>query len=134
MRWGKASLGEMDSQEFVDAVLVLLIGKHAPHPLRMAEIPEDVKAKANVADVFRRLVEFEILTSIEGGDGYQLSRPPTCITLLDVREAVAGRMEYSTEFEFLAPEASDLIRGVLAEINTSVRTKLAQTTLADLMA
>lgn len=85
--------------------------------------------------ILRTLVTHDILRSTRGVEGgYRLSRPPADISLLEVIEAIDGKIAASIE---LNPEGSGRyqarLAAVLGQVTASTRRELANVSLSDLL-
>ncbi len=91
-------------------------------------------SRAHLAKVLQRLARAGLIASTRGrGGGFQLARDPARTTLLDVYEAVEGRLEVC-ECMFAEPQCrGDCILGdALGVASGIVRDRLARTRLSEL--
>jgi Rrf2 family protein len=89
----------------------------------------------HLAKVMQRLVRAGLVQSVRGpGGGFALAADPRRTTLLDVHEAIEGKLEVSACL-FDEPQCCGacLLGDTLAEANQLVHARLARTRLADLV-
>ena len=103
----------------------------------LAEICRRRKLKRDyLAKICRKLVQANLVDAVRGkAGGYRLSRPPEEITLLDVIEAVEGRLALNL-CQYHPPKCGDLdcpVRPVWEDLQEKVRSALAGKTLAELI-
>jgi Rrf2 family protein len=84
--------------------------------------------------VLRSLVTADILVSTRGSEGgYRLRRPPSDLSLLEIIEAVEGKIESPQgDVEFLPQRSSQALQETLREIAEVTRRQLAGLRLAEL--
>ena len=90
-----------------------------------------------VLQIMRQLVTSGIVTSTRGRDGgFQLAKPANKISLLEIIEAVEGRIGADGEVDFagLTKDSKASVEKALAAIEVDARKRLAAITLADLRA
>ena len=85
--------------------------------------------------ILRSLVTHGILKSTRGVDGgYVLWKEPTEVSVLDVIEAIEGPFSHEVAFgEGLSERTQNQLGTILEEVTESVRTKLANVKLSDLI-
>ncbi len=87
--------------------------------------------------VLRKLVTHGILVSTRGiAGGYKLAKPASKITLLEIVEAIDGRIGANGDVDVagLSKESTATVEKALAAIEADARKRLAAITLADLRA
>jgi Rrf2 family protein len=89
-----------------------------------------------VLQVLRRLVNDGILASTRGVfGGYKLAKPANKITLLEIVEAVEGRLEYGVPCDLaLMTKAKSRVGGAFEAMEADARKRLGAVTAADLRA
>ncbi len=90
-----------------------------------------------VLQVMRLLVTAGIVTSTRGiAGGYTLAKPANKITLLEIVEAIDGRIGANGDVDVagLSKESTATVEKALAAIGADARKRLAVITLADLRA
>jgi Rrf2 family protein len=116
--------------------------------LRLAEFDEDVPVPCNklaeqgkmperyLLQFLRELSKQGLLTSTRGaGGGFMLARPLKEISLLEVIEAVEGRLTAALPLKASLPRsAGERVEEVLSDINEEVRRQLQAISLSDLLA
>lgn len=88
------------------------------------------------AKVLKMLARHELLQSVRGArGGYRLARPPECISIAEVIDALEGPFgmtECSVVVGLCAQEGSCPIRANWQQVNQLIRRSLTQVTLADM--
>lgn len=97
---------------------------------RRHEMPERF-----LLQVLHKLVLSGIVRSVRGVDGgYLLARPTTSISLLDIYETLGESVVAETPpVPVVGKQSKQQLHRVLSDLTDLVRSKLAQTTLADLL-
>jgi Rrf2 family protein len=92
-------------------------------------------SEAHLAKVMQRLVKAGLVASVRGpGGGFTLRVDPTATTLLQIYEAIEGKLEVAECLFPERPQACDacILDDALAEANRIVHARLARTCLAAL--
>jgi Rrf2 family protein len=92
-------------------------------------------SEAHLAKVMQRLVKAGLVASVRGpGGGFALREDPSATTLLQIYEAIEGKLELSECMFPDRPEACStcILDDALAEANRIVHARLARTRLAQL--
>jgi Rrf2 family protein len=92
-------------------------------------------SEAHLAKVMQRLVKAGLVASVRGpGGGFALRVDPTATTLLQIYEAIEGKLETPGCMFPTRPEACGvcIVDDALAEANRIVHARLARTRLAQL--
>jgi Rrf2 family protein len=92
-------------------------------------------SEAHLAKVMQRLVKAGLVASVRGpGGGFTLRADPSATTLLEIYEAIEGRLEVAGCLFPDRPVACSacILDDALAEANRIVHTRLARTHLAQL--
>ena len=114
------------------------LAKRGDGPVTSREIATRFEiSEAHLSKVLQRLVKVELLRSVRGPrGGFSLTRAPESVTLLEVFEAIEGRLEPSQCLLSSAIcDGDDCILGkIVVEANTMLRTRLEETTLVDVEA
>lgn len=118
--------------------LALLAAAHGTGPLSLAAIARDQRLSAKYLErLFASLKAGGFVAAVRGaGGGYELTRPPHQIRLLDVFEVLEGPPQPVECLQANAAcphEAQCLTRDIWQEVSQAVSGVLAEHTLADLV-
>ena len=92
-------------------------------------------SEAHLAKVMQRLVKAGLVASLRGpGGGFTLRADPAATTLLQIYEAIEGKLDVAECLFPVRPEACSvcILDDALAEANRIVHARLARTRLAQL--
>jgi Rrf2 family protein len=84
-------------------------------------------------NILSALTRAGVLTSLRGAEGgYELTRPPSLVTVADVVRGVEGPLSAGGELGAGTAEAAGVLQAVWAAVRASERAVLESVTLADL--
>ena len=115
---------------------MVLIAAERGRRFQVRDIAEALPiSSSHLAKVLQRLVKVGLVDSARGrGGGFALARDPAEITMLEVYEAVEGRLEVS-HCLFATPQCGGdcLLGDTLGKAGTLIRDRLAGSRLSDLV-
>jgi len=114
---------------------MVFVAGESDGPVSTPQIAESLAvSEAHLSKVLQRLAQMGLVRSVRGPKGgFVLARPDSKITLLNVYEAIEGRLTVSRCL-FAKPVCNGhcILGGLLGEVNQRVRDHLAKTTLSQL--
>ena len=125
--------------EYANRAMVLLANNHGNGPLVVNRIAETISAPPNfLHHVLNNLARAGLVSCLRGSKrGYQLARPPSDISLLDIFETIEGPLAMTSctaEHDWCENAATCLLAGVWFSVQDDMAKRLKASTLDKLQA
>jgi Rrf2 family protein len=120
--------------EYANRAVILLAEYHGKDPLLVSRIAKAIAAPPNfLHHVLNTLARGGVVSCLRGSKrGYQLARPPSEISLLDIFELVEGPLAITSctaDSDWCDRESGCSLAGVWRDVQDSMETRLRKATL-----